>query len=391
MADLQPPPVEPEDSGVTDLGTSKTLLVLQEHITDRISESSDDHFSDASEGASQDPRHTVVPTTRVERVDDEPAHGETPGTAAYDQRTADAVPDELEVIPEGSKSRTESIDSNPSEEAVVPTTIIDKVEPNVPSHGEIPDTPAYDLRKADAEPDVVRQAPEVATNQELQDDKVGEEAVADDDFDDFAEGDDDDFGAFDEAEQDDGAEEEPKPTGRDETLILVAPPPLQPPDWVRSRIRRLFLVSLGVPVDLDEILPASKQKKLVLPSIDLDSSRRSTEGGSLSRLKQGGKNASSSSVGSVPSKAERRRRGPPPPPEFQVNTARLLCSTTDVALSGFADAELREHAARLEGLKQAAVQTLEYWLIQKDSAAGDKEAFEEVIENLVKHAKKIRK
>ena len=47
---------------------------------------------------------------------------------------------------------------------------------------------------------------------------------------------------------------------------LVAPPPLQPPDWVRSRIRRLFLVSLGVPVDLDEILPASKQKKLILPS-----------------------------------------------------------------------------------------------------------------------------
>ena len=48
---------------------------------------------------------------------------------------------------------------------------------------------------------------------------------------------------------------------------LVAPPPLQPQNWVKSRIRRLFLVSLGVPVDLDEILPASKQKKLVLPSI----------------------------------------------------------------------------------------------------------------------------
>ena len=45
---------------------------------------------------------------------------------------------------------------------------------------------------------------------------------------------------------------------------LVAPPPLQPPNWVRSRIRRLFLVSLGVPVDLDEILPKSKQKKHVI-------------------------------------------------------------------------------------------------------------------------------
>ena len=79
---------------------------------------------------------------------------------------------------------------------------------------------------------------------------------------------------------------------------LVAPPPLAPPDWIRSRIRRLFLVSLGVPVDLDEILPASKQKKLVLPSLHaVASPRTSTDSRSqLSRLKQGDANASSTSV-----------------------------------------------------------------------------------------------
>ena len=38
---------------------------------------------------------------------------------------------------------------------------------------------------------------------------------------------------------------------------LAAPVPLNPPDWKRSRVRRLFLVSLGIPVNLDEILPAS--------------------------------------------------------------------------------------------------------------------------------------
>ena len=48
---------------------------------------------------------------------------------------------------------------------------------------------------------------------------------------------------------------------------LAAPVPLNPPDWKRSRIRRHFLVSLGIPVNLDEILPASgKKKKLILPS-----------------------------------------------------------------------------------------------------------------------------
>src|SRR5271168_3035052 len=76
---------------------------------------------------------------------------------------------------------------------------------------------------------------------------------------------------------------------------LVAPPPLQPPNWIRSRIRRLFLVSLGVPVDLDEILPASKQKKLILPSIHLKPSpgspRTSTDSRSISRLKQSDTNA----------------------------------------------------------------------------------------------------
>lgn len=176
---------------------------------------------------------------------------------------------------------------------------------------------------------------------------------------------------------------------------LVAPPPLQPPDWVRSRIRRLFLVSLGVPVDLDEILPASKQKKLVLPSIESDSEKRSLVGDSSRGVGAGDTTkddaAATSGQSASASKGERRRRGPPPPPEFDANTARLMCSTTDVALKGLTDNELRQHVTTLYDLKQLAGQTLEYWLIQKDSANGDCEAFEEVIENLVKHAKKVRK
>ena len=38
-----------------------------------------------------------IPTTRVERVDDEPSHGEVPGTAAHDIRSQDAVADEMVV------------------------------------------------------------------------------------------------------------------------------------------------------------------------------------------------------------------------------------------------------------------------------------------------------
>ena len=82
-------------------------------------------------------------------------------------RKSDAVPDQLEVVPEGSRSRSSSIDqSKPEEPSIggdsVPKTIVEKVDPVSPSHGEVPGTEAHDIRKADAEPDEVLQAPESA-------------------------------------------------------------------------------------------------------------------------------------------------------------------------------------------------------------------------------------
>lgn len=177
---------------------------------------------------------------------------------------------------------------------------------------------------------------------------------------------------------------------------LVAPPPLQPPNWVRSRIRRLFLVSLGVPVDLDEILPASKQKKLVLPSIHGggDRSRRpsvdESANGAASKLRKEGQQ-SNTSIDSSASRTDRKRRGPPPPPEFDVSATTMLCSTTEAALNNFTDEELMVHVQRLKELLKRAEEVMVYWTKRKESAIGDKEAFEAVIENLVKHAKKVRK
>lgn len=178
---------------------------------------------------------------------------------------------------------------------------------------------------------------------------------------------------------------------------LVAPPPLQPPNWIRSRIRRLFLVSLGVPVDLDEILPASKQKKLVLPSIHLngDSPRVSNQ---LSRTLQG--NASSTSVATTDSKGEPKRErkkkapppraGPAPPPKFDANAASRICGTTQEALTSLSDGDLKGHVETLRETIEQANKLLEYWVQRKDSALGDKEAFEGVIENLVGFAAKAK-
>ncbi|KAI0176382.1 hypothetical protein GGR52DRAFT_571346 [Hypoxylon sp. FL1284] len=181
---------------------------------------------------------------------------------------------------------------------------------------------------------------------------------------------------------------------------LAAPPPLQPPDWIRSRIRRLFLVSLGVPVDLDEILPASKQKKLVLPSIHRVTSngsiRTSSESRSVSRLrKPDADNNSSLSVDSQgkekPRSGSKRRKGQPEAPELDLVSAKQLCTTTDEALAGMTDSELKQHVKRLQDMEVLAKDVLEYWKKQTDAKIGDREAFEGVIENLVKHARKTRK
>ncbi|PNS21585.1 Peptidyl-prolyl cis-trans isomerase-like 4 [Sphaceloma murrayae] len=465
-----------------------------------LAESSDEHFSDASEGQGNRSRSgtasSPVPVTRVERVDDEPRYGEVPGTSAYNLRAQDAVPDEIEVVPEGMRSRSASRLSESDRPltpggTMIPKTVVEKVEPENPSYGEVPGTEAWEKRRADAEPDEVLMSPTKtrlnlegeptehrSDSRRLSDQSRGEEVEHDidrppdagddrgddaedeaeddgfgDDFDDFEEGehvDGDDFGDFGDAEDatpvptprnDPPAlidpladlpsldflslhttkdiheaispylqemfpglrDELPTPTdiGQPEPLLtdrssalwsqLVAPPPLQPPNWIKSRIRRLFLVSLGVPVDLDEILPASKQKKLILPSIHLngESPRPS---GQLTRTIQG--NASTTSVATTDSKTgepkrERRKKGPPeragppPPPKFDTSAASLISKTTEAALQSLTDDELKGHVGRLETIVAEANQVLEYWLHRKDSALGDKEAFEGVIENLV--------
>lgn len=149
-----------------------------------------------------------------------------------------------------------------------------------------------------------------------------------------------------------------------------------------------------MPVDLDEILPASKQKKLILPSIHLQADSQSPRpssdvrpNGSVTNLKQ--QNGSSTSVDST--KGGRRRKGRPPAPELDLRATRMLCAVTDAALTNFTDEELRAHIKRLQELTSKASEVLEYWLRRKDEALGDKEAFEGVIENLVKHARKVRK
>ncbi|KIY02592.1 uncharacterized protein Z520_01057 [Fonsecaea multimorphosa CBS 102226] len=552
---LEPPrkSVELEDPGAHELS----------------SEGEDEHFSDASEGQKRPSRPVTpaspIPKTRIEKVDDEPRYGEVPGTPAYEKRVLDAVPDEVEVVQEGRLSKRSSQLLEPPTTpggTLIPRTVVEKLDPESPSYGEIPKTSAYLQRRMDAVPDVILKTPEPGRRQHYNDDEGGDgegssispdiqvpetivtrvdsnpahgevpgteaqkkrklDAAPDitekqgsgagspilnrslnatrrrstlhddddddnngndhndndfgDDFDEFEEGAqagaDDDFGDFGDGFQEPENVESPPPVSTSQSSFipadafplidsgalssipdfvtaaqmhldamfpssttdyssrippqqpipdsspifpsdrsrslwkqLITPPPLQPPNWTQSRIRRLFLVSLGVPVDLDEILPPSKQKKLILPDINLEPSSRRSEGdktiGSLARLKaQAGANDSSASLDSTQSGAakegqrasrSRKPKGPPPPPELDLAAVKRLCATTEEKLEGLTDEELQSHVEELNGLTARTSEVLEYWLKRRDGLVKEKEAFEGVIENLVRHARRVRK
>ena len=52
---------------------------------------------------------------------------------------------------------------------------------------------------------------------------------------------------------------------------------------------------------------------------------------------------------------------------------------------------MRERQQELELLLKRAGELLEYWVGRREGAVREKEAFEGVIENLVMHARKVRK
>ncbi|EXJ85807.1 hypothetical protein A1O1_06176 [Capronia coronata CBS 617.96] len=545
----------------------KSVELIDPGAHELSSEGEEEYFSDASEGRRPTSRPTSrpvtpsspIPRTRIEKIDDVPAHGEIPGTTAYEQRASDAVPDEVEILFPGrlgeSSSQLPEHATTPGG-SPIPLTVVEKVDPESPSHGEIPGTTAYLQRQMDAAPDVVLNHPESGRRRSVAEgdsddaspkpavlstpipetvvtridttpahgevpgteayEKRTQDATPDvleikdttsgsptldesargsekehttndeqdndgndfgDDFDDFEEGTqavaDDDFGDFGGEFQEPEAEAEAEtaesppvsifqnndipatpfplvdfdqlsslaelltatqahldamfpsstadrisilpqpdpiaesspifPSDRSRSLWkqLITPPPLQPPNWTQSRIRRLFLVSLGVPVDLDEILPPSKQKKLVLPDINLEPSSRKSESdktlGSVARLKAQAANDSTGSLDSTQSGTKerpsrsRRPKGPPPPPELDLVAVKRLCATTDEKLDGFTDEELEAHVAELKDVTEKTSELLEYWLKQRDGLRKEKEAFEGVIENLVRHARRVRK
>lgn len=208
--------------------------------------------------------------TIVEKIDpSSPSHGEVPGTEAHELRKADAVPDLVIRSPAGSRSASRSsrlrAGSTPGD-LPIPITKVEKVD-SKPSHGEVPGTEAYDMRRKDAEPDIVEEVGDIPgklllsscssserltesgsptsisdrsstinntrrnslgakalvvlpKENEYDEDEDGDDGGFGDDFDDFEEGDEGDFGDFDDGFQEPEAIAPPPPQSLHTSLFV---------------------------------------------------------------------------------------------------------------------------------------------------------------------------
>ena len=102
------------------------------------------------------PGGVQIPKTVVQKVDPtSPSHGEVPGTTAHSFRLADAVPDVIMRATDSSQEPALAANiHNDFNDNSFPKTKLTRID-SEPTHGQIPGSKAYDVRKEDAVPDVV--------------------------------------------------------------------------------------------------------------------------------------------------------------------------------------------------------------------------------------------
>ena len=141
-------------------GTAAYRLRAQDAVPDELEiipdrADSGQASSQKNNKAAKRPAEIQVPKTVVEKVDlASPSHGDVPGTESYEKRMADAVPDVILQAPPHGHTSTDTPAETKQANVPIPTTVITKVD-SKPSHGEVSDTDAYNIRTMDAKPDKV--------------------------------------------------------------------------------------------------------------------------------------------------------------------------------------------------------------------------------------------
>ncbi|KIK04642.1 hypothetical protein K443DRAFT_675660 [Laccaria amethystina LaAM-08-1] len=174
-------------------------------------------------------------------------------------------------------------------------------------------------------------------------------------------------------------------------MLLNTPPPVKPPNWTRSRIRRQHLIALGIPVNLDEVLPRINGKPL--PPLEIHTRPMSAPPGQRNV-------PHSNSTGPVSRPSS--RAGTPQPgqqniltqfgPKPELDRARMS-KLLDIDRESLAMQPLAALERQLADLRMQTANTsslLTYLLQSRDALQQDSETYNGLIAELVGEAQKIK-
>ncbi|GAA5873610.1 hypothetical protein JCM16303_001178 [Sporobolomyces ruberrimus] len=174
---------------------------------------------------------------------------------------------------------------------------------------------------------------------------------------------------------------------------LSSLPPLKPLDWRRSKIRREHLISMGIPVNLDD----SNDSKPI-SSLSISSSPRLSGYQNRSSSAPAGASPLPFSSSRVPSRSstpfadrERsrtRRSASPPSLDKTLANEYLLLKEDDLTLMSLE--KLKEITNELEKISVEASEVLTHALLMREKESQDKETYNGMISDLVSAAAKMK-
>ncbi|GAA5830856.1 hypothetical protein JCM5353_000592 [Sporobolomyces roseus] len=167
--------------------------------------------------------------------------------------------------------------------------------------------------------------------------------------------------------------------------------PLRPLDWRRSKIRREHLITMGVPVNLDDSTDTKP-----LSSLAISSSPRLSTSQSRPPSAPPGASPLPFSSSRVPSRSstpfadrERTRRATSPPP-LDKTLANQLLSLKEDDLTLMSVGKLRKMTEELEKISVEASEVLTHALLMREKEGQDKETYNGMISDLVSAAAKMK-
>ncbi|KZV76047.1 hypothetical protein PENSPDRAFT_599007 [Peniophora sp. CONT] len=169
--------------------------------------------------------------------------------------------------------------------------------------------------------------------------------------------------------------------------LLSSPPLAGPVNWTRSRVRRQHLIALGIPVNLDEVLPHAGGKPM--PALQITTRPMSAPPGARpGHHANGSASAGGSRRGSPAPRGPAERLGLGPKPSIDEPKIEHLLSLKYDQLSLLPLPQLEKHLADMRAQTAATSSLLTYTLQTRDALQQDSEMYNKLIGELIGEAQK---